>query len=263
VLFGHEKGAFTGAASRHVGAFERAHGGTLLLDEVSEMHLELQAKLLRVLQEQEVQRVGGSSPVRIDVRVIATTNRHLQAQVEAGRFRLDLFHRLNVFPIVVPSLRDRREDIHPLAVAFAVRISEELGRATPEISTDALDLLQQHEWPGNVRELKHVIERAVILSHESILRSSDFAGRQFGLAPLLGDRTVLRSRDRTGPNDPVYLLRTTTLRLADLSNAAIRAALEACGNNMTRAAAMLGVTPRTLSNRMRSRRPSESPVAPH
>jgi DNA-binding NtrC family response regulator len=263
VFFGHEKGAFTGAATRHVGAFERAHGGTLLLDEVSEMKLDLQAKLLRVLQEQEVQRVGGSSPVRIDVRVIATTNRDLQAEVAAGRFRLDLFHRLNVFPIVVPPLRDRREDIHQLTVAFAVRTSDELGRASPEISPDALALLQQHDWPGNVRELKHVIERAVILSRDSVLHPNDFAGRQFGLAPLLGDRTVLRSHDHVRPNDSVYLLRTKTLRLADLSVAAIRAALDECGNNMTRAAAMLGITPRTLSSRMRSRRFRESLTAAH
>ena len=226
VMFGHEKGAFTGAVRRHIGAFERANGGTLLLDEVSEMRLDLQAKLLRVVQEQEVERVGGSSPVSVDVRVIATTNRDLRKEVAAGRFRSDLFHRLNVFPLVVPPLRERRDDIHPLAVAFAARTSDELGRETPEMSGDALELLRNHDWPGNVRELKHVIERAVILSRESVLHTTDFCGRQFGLAPLLGDRMVLRSHDRAGPNDSVYLLRTTTLRLADISIAAIHSALE-------------------------------------
>jgi two-component system response regulator HydG len=253
-LFGHEKGAFTGATKRHVGAFERAHRGTLLLDEVSEMQLDLQAKLLRVLQEHEVERVGGTSPVPIDVRVIATTNRDLRAEVGEGRFRSDLFHRLNVFPVAIPPLRDRREDIHPLAIGFAARTAAELGREMPEISHDALELLQHHSWPGNVRELQHAVERAVILCRDSVLRADHFAGRRFGLAPAFGDRTVLRSADGAGRGEAVYLLRTRTLSLGDISVAAIHSALEVSGANITRAAALLGITPRTLSTKMRTYR---------
>src|SRR5881628_3552934 len=163
-LFGHEKGAFTGAIKRVEGAFERADGGTLLLDEISEMRLDLQAKLLRVLQEQEFERVGGSSPIKVDVRIIATTNRDLASEAEAGRFRQDLFFRLSVLPISLPPLRDRRGDIPLLAHRFAVRTASEMHKELRGLAPETVEMLQRYDWPGNVRELQHAVERAVILS---------------------------------------------------------------------------------------------------
>ncbi|MGH7507054.1 MAG: sigma-54-dependent transcriptional regulator, partial [Longimicrobiales bacterium] len=163
-LFGHEKGAFTGAIKQVKGAFERAHRGTLLLDEISEMRLDLQAKLLRVLQEQEFERVGGTTPINVDVRVVATTNRELAGEVRAGKFREDLFYRLSVVPIVIPPLRQRQEDIPLLAQQFAMRTAKEMGKRITGFEPAAFDLLQDHAWPGNVRELAHAVERAVILS---------------------------------------------------------------------------------------------------
>src|SRR5690349_20212504 len=181
-LFGHEKGAFTGAIKRVEGAFERAHGGTLLLDEISEMRLDLQAKLLRVLQEQEFERVGGTSPIKVDVRIIATTNRDLAAEAEAGRFRRDLFFRLSVIPIEIPPLRERGDDIPLLAYRFAAHSANETRKDLAGISPDALALLQRHDWPGNVRELQHAIERAVILASGPMLLPVHFEGQRFGLA---------------------------------------------------------------------------------
>src|SRR5690349_21093283 len=181
-LFGHERGAFTGALKRVEGAFERAHGGTLLLDEISEMRLDLQAKLLRVLQEQEFERVGGTSPIKVDVRIIATTNRDLAAEAEAGRFRRDLFFRLSVIPIELPPLRERGDDIPLLAYRFAAHSANETRKDLAGISPDALALLQRHDWPGNVRELQHAIERAVILASGPMLLPVHFEGQRFGLA---------------------------------------------------------------------------------
>src|SRR3954464_4753476 len=168
-LFGHEKGAFTGAIKRVEGAFERAHGGTLLLDEISEMRLDLQAKLLRVLQEQEFERVGGSQAIKVDVRIIATTNRDLAAYAAAGHFRQDLFFRLSVLPISLPPLRDRPGDIPLLAHRFAVRTASEMRKDVQGLAPETVEMLQRYDWPGNVRELQHAVERAVILSSEPIL----------------------------------------------------------------------------------------------
>jgi formate hydrogenlyase transcriptional activator len=163
-LFGHERGAFTGAVSRADGRFQQAHGGTLFLDEIGELPLELQPKLLRILQEQEYERLGGSRTVRVDVRVIAATNDDLQQMVLQRRFRADLFYRLNVFPIFIPPLRQRREDI-PLLVGYFLRtLAPRVNKEVTEIAEDALELLKRQEWPGNVRELQNVIERAVIRS---------------------------------------------------------------------------------------------------
>ncbi|HUE96699.1 MAG TPA: sigma-54 dependent transcriptional regulator, partial [Longimicrobiaceae bacterium] len=163
-LFGHEKGAFTGAIRRVEGAFERAHRGTLLLDEISEMRLDLQAKLLRVLQEQEFERVGGTSPIRVDVRIIATTNRDLAGDAVTGGFRQDLYFRLSTIPVLIPPLRERPDDIPLLAYRFAMRTAQEIGKEVHGIAPEALHLLQSYSWPGNVRELQHAVERAVILS---------------------------------------------------------------------------------------------------
>ena len=168
-LFGHEKGAFTGAADRRAGRFEVAEGGTLFLDEVSELPIETQAALLRVLQEREFERVGGTRPIRANIRVIAATNRDLQEAVAERSFRADLFYRLNVFPLDVPSLRDRRQDIPLLADHFAHRLSTRAGKRHSGIDTNTLALLQSYEWPGNIRELQNVIERAVIMSETGTL----------------------------------------------------------------------------------------------
>lgn len=175
-LFGHERGAFTGASHARAGKFEQAQGGTLLLDEISEMPLPLQAKILRVLQEREVERVGGSKPLALDIRIIATTNRDLGACVAAGTFRADLYYRLNVFPVNIPPLRERSTDIVALARGFAAQHAQSLGRPQLRLATDAEERLLTHAWPGNVRELENVIQRAVILADGDLIeaRQIDF-----------------------------------------------------------------------------------------
>lgn len=258
-LFGHEKGAFTGAIKRVEGAFERAHRGTLLLDEVSEMRLDLQAKLLRVLQEQEFERVGGTSTIKVDVRIIATTNRDLAAQVERGAFRQDLYYRLSTIPVAIPPLRGRKEDIPALALRFAIRIGTEMGRDIKGISPEGLAILQQYDWPGNVRELQHVMERAVILSSDSVVQANAFEGLRFGLANALGgpvsstQRALIAAelgapRDER-PGDGV-LVRLTSLNVEDAKRELTAKALEMADNNRTRAAELLGISVRTLRNKL-------------
>lgn len=168
-LFGHIKGAFTGAVDNKTGRFEAAHGGTIFLDEISSMSYKLQVKLLRVLQEREFERVGESKTIRVDARVIAATNQLLEDEIEAGRFRDDLYYRLNVVPIYLPPLRERRADIPPLTRYFLERYCEENHREPPELTPDILKALQDYDWPGNVRELENYIERAVVLSHGQAL----------------------------------------------------------------------------------------------
>jgi formate hydrogenlyase transcriptional activator len=169
-LFGHMKGAFTGALERRIGRFELANGGTIFLDEIGELPLETQVKLLRVLQEHEFEPVGSSHPLRVDVRVIAATNRNLSEAVQAGRFRSDLFYRLNVFPIELPPLRERRSDI-PQLVAFCLsQFSKRLGKKIDGVSRESMENLLNYPWPGNIRELQNVIERAIILSTDPTLR---------------------------------------------------------------------------------------------
>ncbi|MEC8138089.1 MAG: sigma-54 dependent transcriptional regulator, partial [Pseudomonadota bacterium] len=163
-LFGHEKGAFTGAVARRIGKFEEANGGTLLLDEISEMHVRLKAKLLRAIQEREIDRVGGTQPIKVDVRIVATSNRNLEAEVKNGEFREDLFFRLNVIEIKLPSLRERPKDIPVLANFFAEKYAEANGVDRLPISTQAMDLLLSHAWRGNVRELENTMHRAVLLA---------------------------------------------------------------------------------------------------
>jgi two-component system, NtrC family, nitrogen regulation response regulator NtrX len=163
-LFGHEKGAFTGAAARHVGKFEQAHGGTLFLDEIGDMPLAMQAKLLRVLEESEIERVGGGRPLPVDVRVIVATHRNLEEQVRQGAFREDLYHRIFVFPIVLPPLRDRREDIRVLAGHFVRQLAEQNNWKPKTFSPEAFDALERYSWPGNIRELRNVIERVMLLT---------------------------------------------------------------------------------------------------
>lgn len=163
-LFGHEKGAFTGAANQYIGKFEQADGGTLLLDEISEMPLELQAKLLRVLQEREVERVGGKKPISINIRVLSTSNRNMPEEIAHNRFREDLYYRLNVFPLAIPALRERPHDILPLARAMLVRHASHSGRRVPVLNNEASNVLTGHRWEGNIRELENVMQRALILA---------------------------------------------------------------------------------------------------
>jgi transcriptional regulator with GAF, ATPase, and Fis domain len=172
-LFGHEKGAFTGALSRKIGRFELANGGTIFLDEIGDLPLELQAKLLRVLQEGEFERVGGSQTIKVSVRVIAATNRNLAEAVKTGGFRSDLFYRLNVFPLTLPALRERREDIPLLVSHFLSRCAKKLGKPMERLSKESMDRLMRYGWPGNVRELLSVIERAAILARGPVVRVED------------------------------------------------------------------------------------------
>jgi transcriptional regulator with GAF, ATPase, and Fis domain len=172
-LFGHEKGAFTGANVSRIGRFELAHGATIFLDEIGELPLELQAKLLRVLQEGEFERLGSSRTIKVDVRVIAATNHDLKETVRRGKFRTDLFYRLSVFPIRMPALREHREDIPLLTRFFVEQASQRLGKSIEDISPEALEAMEKYHWPGNVRELKNVIERAVIITPDGRLRLLD------------------------------------------------------------------------------------------
>ncbi len=255
-LFGHERGAFTGAAARSEGAFERADGGTLLLDEISEMRIDLQAKLLRVLQEQEFERVGGSSPVKVDVRVLATTNRHLEESVKEGTFRADLYYRLNVLRITVPPLRERREDIPDLARFFAARVALGLGRTLDAVQPDVLALLQSFDWPGNVRELQHAVERAVVHADGARLRTQDFQLSRANLGLVSG--ASFAPREAPAPvSSPASVPAGTEILVLpglDVSEAErqlILRALDRTHNNRTAAAALLGMHARTLRRKLK------------
>ncbi len=172
-LFGHEKGAFTGAASRHTGRFEQAHRGTLFLDEIGDMPGAMQAKLLRVLEGGEVERVGGDRSMQVDVRVVVATHRDIEALVKQGSFRQDLFHRIYVFPVMLPPLRERLEDIPPLVDYFAKQVAEQNGWKRPEVTAEAIEQLRHYSWPGNVRELRNVVERLMLLSEDGRIDRRD------------------------------------------------------------------------------------------
>ena len=238
-LFGHEKGAFTGADRQRKGRFELADGGTILLDEIGELPAGTQAKLLRVLQEGEFERVGGSSTIKVKVRLIAATNRKLHEEVSAGRFRQDLFYRLNVYPITIPPLRDRREDIALLVSHYAREIGERLGKTINEVPAQVMREFTQYNWPGNIRELQNVIERAVIVSSDGVLRLPEPLGQAI-TAPASETR---KSGDSTN---------VATLNDAERDH--ILRALEATGwriNGPKGAAAMLKLHPSTLRFRMK------------
>lgn len=242
-LFGHEKGAFTGAIKRVEGAFERANHGTLLLDEISEMRLDLQAKLLRVLQQQEFERVGGDAAIKVDARVIATSNRDLASEAAEGRFRQDLYFRLSVVPITIPPLRERASDIPQLAMRFAVRAAQEYKKDVKGISPEAMEWLRAQPWPGNVRELQHLVERAVILSPEPILPLHAFAGSA-RLTPSSASAGIPATDDGR-----VVL---SSLNVADAERQLIEAALARTEGNRTKAAELLGLSVRTLRTRLNS-----------
>lgn len=232
-LFGHEKGSFTGAISRRKGRFEEADGGTIFLDEIGELSLPIQAKLLRVLQEKCFERVGGNTPIKVDMRILAATNRDLQEMVAAGTFREDLYYRLNVFPIMIPPLRERGNDVIALADFFVTKFSKELGRDVRRISTPALNMLLAYHWPGNVRELENVIERAMILAEDGVIHG-------YNLPPSLQSPIVSDAK-------PAGSLET---RLNAVEYEMIVEALKLHGGNTTEAAAYLGLTRRMLGLRM-------------
>lgn len=195
-LFGHEKGSFTGAFERKKGKFELADGGTLFLDEIGDMSLQTQAKVLRVIETQEFQRVGGSSTIKVDVRIIAATNKDLPEEVKKGTFREDLFFRLNVIPLSVPPLRERKEDIPLLIDHFLKTISEEYGQRPKKITPEAIRILQGHEWPGNVRELRNTIERLLIMTSSDVITERDISiGSSTEVADYFGYRTLKEARD--------------------------------------------------------------------
>ena len=227
ILFGYERGAFTGAHAAHPGKFEQAQGGTLLLDEVTEMPLSLQAKLLRVLQEREVERLGGRVPVSLDVRVLATTNRNLRGEVTAGRFREDLYYRLNVFPLTTAPLRERRDDVLPLAM-HVLNARCRPGERIPALSAEAAHVLLTHSWPGNVRELDNVMQRAVILANGPVIQAAHVHIE--ASAPSLADPV------------PAALSESVSAAERDL----ILDALRADSGNRQAMAKRLGISPRTL-----------------
>ncbi|WP_207513756.1 sigma-54-dependent transcriptional regulator [Longitalea luteola] len=204
-LFGHERGAFTGAVDKRIGKFEQANGGTVLLDEIGEMPLEMQVKLLRVLQEKEIERIGGQNTIKIDVRVIASTNRNLEKEIAEGRFRMDLYYRLNVFPITLPPLRERKEDVPELVIHFMHQFNRKLGKQVEDISFEALEKLLAYEWPGNIRELENVMERAMLLTTGQVIRDKSL--------PSLRNRSVALS-NAEGPvktieeNERDYIIAT-------------------------------------------------------
>ena len=255
-LFGHEKGAFTGAQARKIGKFEMAHGGTILLDEISEMDLALQAKLLRVLQEREVDRVGGRDPISINVRVLATTNRNLEETVAEGKFRADLYYRLNVIPVTLPPLRERKSDIKLLTEHF---MRQFLGARAPTLPDDVLQALYAHPWPGNIRELQNAVQRAAILAQGKVPRETDFL---LSMDPTIQLDSLKSSADSAelepGMEAPSYhhsgdsgrLKIESGVTVQEMEKALILETLKTTDNNRTEAAKMLGISIRTLRNKL-------------
>ena len=245
-LFGHEKGSFTNATSRKPGLFEEAHLGTIFLDEIGEMDMTMQAKLLRVLQERTMRRVGGLKDIAIDVRVIAATNRNVQDRITKGTFREDLFYRLNVFPIHIPPLRERRDDIPPLATYFLDNFSRAFGRDFHKISPEASELMSRYTWPGNIRELRNVIERICIMRHGPALLSEDLpqeirGAARSGFAEVnSGTSQIPHLRDDCGLEEAVM----------EFEKALISQALKKSANNVLKTASILKIPRGTLRYKM-------------
>lgn len=234
-LFGHEKGAFTGALERRIGKFEQASGGTILLDEIGEMPLEMQVKLLRVLQEKEIERIGGRTPIKVDVRIVAASNRHLEKEIAEGRFRLDLYYRLHIFPITLPPLRERKQDIPLLAYHFVSRYTRKIGKTITDISPKVLKDLAAYDWPGNIRELEHMLERSVLLTHGSIIKEIHL--------PSNVQKSVVKDPEET---------RIKTIEENERDH--ILAVLKKCEGKIWGsggAAELLGVPPTTLNSKMK------------
>jgi two-component system response regulator HydG len=235
-LFGYERGAFTGASAAKPGHFEQAHGGTIFLDEIGECSPELQVRLLRVLQEKEVQRLGGTRRLPTDFRLVAATNRDLAEDVRAGRFREDLFYRINVVGVAMPPLRERREDIPLLAAFFLDRVCRREGKALEGIAGPALELLAAHDWPGNVRELENAVERGVVVARGAQLEAADLPPHVRPADPAAGTVGALAARD---------------LPLADVEKALVAAALARHGGNKSQAARALGISRKLLYSKLR------------
>lgn len=253
-LFGHEKGAFTGAAGRRLGKFEEAHGGTLLLDEVSEMHPQLQAKFLRAIQEREITRIGSNEAVKVDVRIVATTNRNLEDSVKKGEFREDLYFRLNVVSLELPALKNRPTDIVPLAQFFADKFSEANGMPRKSLSAQGKQLVQSHEWRGNIRELENAMHRAVLISVEDEIEAGAF-NLQNNFA---SDGTVAAATAPTIPSNtqsppvqnPGAVSNLIGRTISDVERDMILNTLDHCLGNRTHAANILGISIRTLRNKL-------------
>jgi DNA-binding NtrC family response regulator len=242
-LFGHEKGAFTGAQYRKKGKFEIAEGGTVFLDEIGDISLKTQTDLLRVLQEREIVRVGGNQTIKVDFRIVAATNKNLEQLIEEGKFRPDLYYRLNVFHIEIPPLRERREDIPALVDHFVRKFSSEMSKRITSVSPAAMNGLQQYNWPGNVRELENAVERAMVVAQEPELREADFTLKAKNGAGLgIGDVRSLEDMERS------HILRV----------------LDECSGNQTRTAEILGIDRVTLHHKLKKygwNRKEKEPVA--
>ncbi len=239
-LFGHEQGAFTGAAARRIGKFEQANGGTILLDEIGEMNPALQTRLLRVLQEREIQRVGGTATISIDVRIIASTNKDLETAMKADEFREDLFYRIAAFPITIAPLAERPEDVPLLAEHFLAHATERTGKSISVISSEALQLLMNYDWPGNARQLENVIERAVLLETTGVLQAENLP---IEIHSARKQYQIISSRD----NQPTL---TDILPLEEVERQAIVRALEATGNNIRQTAKVLGINRATVYRKL-------------
>lgn len=255
ILFGHEKGSFTGANTKHFGKFQEANGGTLFLDEIGELPLDMQVKLLRVLQEGEVDPIGSKRPVKVDVRIVSATNRDLSDQVKEGRFREDLFYRLNVFPIEVPPLRERREDVAALLDHFVKRFNAQENRSVRGAMPETLDMLRGFGWPGNVRQLENAIFRAVILSDGHMLKPEDFP-QISGLAPIISRaeaQAITPEADSEPEEDKFKILdRNGHLRsLEEIERDLIEFAIETYSGHMSEVARRLGIGRSTLYRKVR------------
>jgi len=242
-LFGHEKGAFTGAAQRRIGRFEQADGGTLFLDEIGEIDAATQVKLLRALSERTIERVGSNTPVKIDVRVVAATNKNLRELVDQGKFREDLYFRLNVVKIDMPPLRTRREDVVLLAGSFLKEFAKDNGRPVKPLTDAALELLRRYPWPGNVRELRTAIEHGVVMSNDPVIDVRHL--------PAFLVHQGENPPPATAANAKIDLAAPAELNLHALETRTIRAALDQAGGNRTRAAELLGVSRRTLQRKLK------------
>jgi DNA-binding NtrC family response regulator len=262
ILFGHEKGAFTGAHDKHLGKFQEANGGTLFLDEIGELPLDMQVKLLRALQESEIDPVGAKRSVKVDVRILSATNRDLAAQVKDGRFREDLFYRLNVFPIEAPSLRERREDIPALVEHFIRRFNVEEGKRVAGASPETMSLLTAHDWPGNVRQLENAVYRAIVLADAPYLQPYDFpavsglqppAENTPAVFPVVLPAAVQLSVDDMPKSAPVRVLdeRGHLRTLEEIEHDLIQLAIEIYAGHMSEVARRLGIGRSTLYRKVR------------
>ncbi len=255
-LFGFEKGAFTGATERKIGKFEQAEGGTLFLDEIGDMPLELQAKLLRVLQEKEITRTGGSTTIPVDVRIVAATNQELEEKVRRKEFRNDLYYRLNVLPISIPALRKRREDIPLLVEFFIQQAREELAVSTQGCTEEAMALLKNYSWPGNVRELENTIQRAALLSPDSLLTPADFPSLTTGGASAENDSLealiAKKLRSSLAQMEVHELDNLYEMVLHQMERPLINIVMEKTRANQVRAAEILGINRNTLRKKIQT-----------